>query len=156
MMVIPGYLFSPKFSSEYISLKSGSQAPLFEGAGYVTIRTEPNLNLGVERDLDIAQKIAKILSEAEPGPLKTIERAIKVLGEERAQNLLEQAQQIEVEGGGMLTDDGSQRRTLAVYFLNWSSIRPHRRNAKPSLAPSEPPLLPKPSSNPSPGKSVRL
>ena len=67
--------------------------------------------------MNTVQKIAEALGETEPGPLKTIERVIKVLGEERGQALLEQTRQVEAEGGGMLTDDGSQRRTPGgVYF----------------------------------------
>lgn len=66
--------------------------------------------------MNTIQKIAEALGEAEPGPLKTIERVINVLGEERAQALLEQAQQIEA-GGGMRTDDNSRYRTPGgVYF----------------------------------------
>lgn len=76
----------------------------------------------------MVQKIAEALGETEPGPLRTIERVIKVLGEERAEAILEQTQQIEKEGG-MLMDDGSQRRTSGgVYFkLVKSQTTPRER-----------------------------
>lgn len=45
--------------------------------------------------MNTIQKIAEALGETESGPLKTIERVIKVLGEERAQALLEQTRQVE-------------------------------------------------------------
>ncbi len=68
------------------------------------------------RDLNTVQKIAEALEETEPGPLRTIERVIKVLYEERAEAILEQTQQIEKEGG-VLMDDGSQRRTIGGVFF---------------------------------------
>ncbi|MCL4299617.1 MAG: hypothetical protein KJ077_28025 [Anaerolineae bacterium] len=39
------------------------------------------------------------------------------MGEERVQNLLEQTQQIEAEGNGMLTEDGSRQRTKGGIFF---------------------------------------
>lgn len=68
-------------------------------------------------DLNTVQKIAEALGETEPGPLRTIERVIQILGEERAQALPEQTQQIETKGGGMLTDDSTQRRTPGGVFF---------------------------------------
>jgi hypothetical protein len=54
---------------------------------------------------------------------------IKVLGEDRIQALPEQTQQIEAKGGGMLTDDGIQRRTPGgVFFkLTKSQTTPKER-----------------------------
>lgn len=94
---------------------------------------------------EMVQKIAEALGETESGPLKTIERVIKVLGEERALVLLEQTQQIETEGG-MLTDDGSQRRMPGgVYFKlvknqtkpreRWAIFGPLRAAAEPKTKP---------------------
>jgi hypothetical protein len=66
--------------------------------------------------VDIPQKIATDLGETEPDPLKTIERIVKVLGEERALALLDETLKIESEGG-MLTENGSQRRTTGGVFF---------------------------------------
>ncbi|MEW5959372.1 MAG: phosphorylated adapter RNA export RNA-binding domain-containing protein [Chloroflexota bacterium] len=67
--------------------------------------------------MDLIKKIAETLAETEPAPLKTIERVVKILGEERALAMLEETVKVEAEGGGILTDDGARRRTMGgVYF----------------------------------------
>ncbi|NJN97952.1 MAG: hypothetical protein HC875_29690 [Anaerolineales bacterium] len=66
--------------------------------------------------MSTAQKIAAELGETEHTPIKTIERIVKVLGEERALALLDETLKIEADGG-MLTEDGSQRRTPGGVFF---------------------------------------
>lgn len=96
--------------------------------------------------MDTSQKIAETLGETEPGPLRTIKRVIKVLGEECALTLLEQAQQIETEGDGMLSDDGAHRRTPGGVFFKlvknqtkpkerWAIFGPIRTTAEPKTKP---------------------
>jgi hypothetical protein len=99
---------------------------------------------GGEAKLSTSQKIAAALGETEKAPLATIERLIKIIGEERAQALLDEALKVEAEGG-MLTDDGSKRRTPGgVFFklaknrtasrerwLIFSSTRPTKPKPKP-------------------------
>jgi hypothetical protein len=78
------------------------------------------------RDLNTVQKIAEALEETEPGPLRTIERVIKVLGEERAEAILEQTQQIEstlpLWGG----ECSNEPKRLLVWdsqlFFSWFTI----------------------------------
>jgi hypothetical protein len=61
-------------------------------------------------------KIAATLGETEQMPLETIQRVVEVIGEEKALAILEETVQVEAEGG-MLTNDGQQRRTPGgVYF----------------------------------------
>ncbi|MCL4298471.1 MAG: hypothetical protein KJ077_22230 [Anaerolineae bacterium] len=96
--------------------------------------------------MNAVQKIAETLGEAETGPLRTIERVVTVLGEERALILLEQTQQIEVEGAGLLTNDGSQRRTPGGVFFKlaknqttskerWAIFGPTRTAVTPKAKP---------------------
>jgi hypothetical protein len=69
-----------------------------------------------QRRWEVAHQIAAALNETDKAPLKTIERLVFVLGEERALSLLAETQQIEADGG-RLTNDGQQRRTPGgVYF----------------------------------------
>jgi hypothetical protein len=84
--------------------------------------------------LNTVQKIAEALGETEPGPLRTIERVIKVLGDERAQVLLEQTQQIDAKGGGILTDDGTQRRTPGGVFFKLTKSQTTPKERWASLA----------------------
>jgi len=67
--------------------------------------------------LNIADSIAARLNETEETPVHTIERIVKVLGEERALALLDEAIKIDTEGGGMRTDDGERCRTLGGTFF---------------------------------------
>jgi hypothetical protein len=64
----------------------------------------------------IVEKIAAALGETDKVPLKTIDRLVTVLGEERALALLEEALKVEAEGG-LKTDDGQRQRSPGgVYF----------------------------------------
>ena len=64
----------------------------------------------------VVQKIATDLGETDTIPLETIERIVGVIGEEKALALLDETMQVE-SGGGMMTNDGQQRRSPGgVYF----------------------------------------
>ena len=65
---------------------------------------------------DTTQKIIKALGETEEAPLIAIGRIVKILGEERALAILDETLKIETEGG-MLTDNGTHRRTLGGVFF---------------------------------------
>ncbi|MEW5957189.1 MAG: phosphorylated adapter RNA export RNA-binding domain-containing protein [Chloroflexota bacterium] len=66
--------------------------------------------------MNAVDKIATTLGETETTPLATIERVIKVLGEEKALAILAETVKVEAEGG-ILTDDGARRRTIGgLYF----------------------------------------
>lgn len=67
--------------------------------------------------MNITDKIAASLNEKEETPVRTIERIVKVLGEERALTLVSEAIKINTEDGGMQTDDGERRRTLGGIFF---------------------------------------
>jgi hypothetical protein len=67
--------------------------------------------------LNIADSIATSLNETEETPVRTIERIVKVLGEERALALANEAIKISTADGGMQTDDGERRRTLGGIFF---------------------------------------
>jgi hypothetical protein len=60
--------------------------------------------------------IAQQLGETEAEPLKRLKGVVKVLGVEEALALCEQALQVEREGG-MLTKDGSRKRTVGGIFF---------------------------------------
>ena len=62
------------------------------------------------------QEIAVALGETEECPLGIIKRLVKVMGEERALVWLDEALKVEADGG-MLTDDGNQRRTVGGVFF---------------------------------------
>lgn len=66
--------------------------------------------------MNTVQKIAAELGETERTPVKTIERIVKVLGEERALALLDETLTIEAEGG-MLSNNQAQRRTRGGVFF---------------------------------------
>jgi hypothetical protein len=66
--------------------------------------------------LTTVEKIATTLGEADQTPLAELERLVNVLGEERALTMLDEALKVEAEGG-MLTDDGTRRRTLGGVFF---------------------------------------
>lgn len=67
--------------------------------------------------MDIAESIAAKLNETEETPVRTIERIVKVLGEERALALANEAIKINTADGGMQTDDGERCRTLGGMFF---------------------------------------
>ena len=60
--------------------------------------------------------IAQQLGETEAEPLKRLKGVVKALGVEEALALCEQALQVEREGG-MLTKDGSRKRTVGGIFF---------------------------------------
>ncbi len=93
---------------------------------------------------EIVDEIAAQLGETEPTPRKTIKRAVRILGPERVQALLDRTLETERTGGLMLPD-GSRRRTpggVFFYLLRKSVapkeghkiLRPH-----PPAAPAPPP-----------------
>ncbi len=64
----------------------------------------------------IAWEIARQLNETEKQALLQIRRTIRIMGEETARDLLRQTLEVEAQGG-MVTNDGSRRRTPGgVYF----------------------------------------
>jgi predicted Zn-ribbon and HTH transcriptional regulator len=65
---------------------------------------------------DVAERIAAALGEQEPGAIAQIMRVTRVLGEKRALEHLTKTQEVENQGG-MLTLDGSRRRTAGGVFL---------------------------------------
>jgi hypothetical protein len=87
--------------------------------------------------LNSIQKITKGLGETKPEPLKTIERLVKVLGEERALALLDETLKIEAEGG-MLTADGSQRRTRGGVFFKLAKSKMTGRERGLIFMPKQP------------------
>lgn len=88
--------------------------------------------------MNIVQKIAEVLDETEPEPLKTIGRIVKVLGEARALALLDETLKIEADGG-MLTEDGSQRRTKGGVFFRLAKTRTTGRERGLIFIPKHPP-----------------
>jgi hypothetical protein len=61
-------------------------------------------------------EIATYLGETDPKPKATIERSVAALGIEAAQALRQEVEGIEA-AGGMLTADGSRRRTPGGIYL---------------------------------------
>jgi hypothetical protein len=66
--------------------------------------------------VNVVEKIATTLGETDKSPLATIDRMVKVLGEEKSLAILEEALKIEA-GEGMLTDNKSRRRTVGGTFF---------------------------------------
>ncbi len=64
----------------------------------------------------IVEKIATSLGETDQVPLKTIDRMVNVLGEERVLALFEETLKIEAEGG-LKTDDGLRQRSPGGVFF---------------------------------------
>lgn len=62
------------------------------------------------------EEIATALGETEPRARATIERSVAVLGIEAAQALRREVESVEAEGG-MLTADGTRRRTPGGIYL---------------------------------------
>lgn len=88
--------------------------------------------------MNTIKKITEALDETEPEPIKTIERLVKVLGEERALALLDETLKIETEGG-MLTADGSQRRTKGGVFFRLTKTKTTGRERGLIFIPKQPP-----------------
>ncbi len=65
---------------------------------------------------EAVQRIATALGETNAQPLAHIRRIVRVLGEERAHQLLTQAQTVE-QDGGLMTISGKRRRTLGGVFF---------------------------------------
>ena len=65
----------------------------------------------------IATSIAQQLHETEAGPRVLIQRIVRLLGEENALRYLQETIRIE-EGGGMMLQDGSRRRTPGGVFFS--------------------------------------
>ncbi len=64
----------------------------------------------------VAWEIARQLGETQQQPVVQIRRTIRIMGEETAVDLLRQTLEVEAQGG-MLTNDGTRRRTPGgVYF----------------------------------------
>jgi hypothetical protein len=79
---------------------------------------------------ELPQKIAAALGETKGIPLSQIERIVEILGEERAQGLLDETLKVEAEGG-LLTADKKRRRTPGgVFFkLTKDQTTPEQRRA---------------------------
>src|SRR5579859_5383478 len=73
-------------------------------------------DLDRERRVAMAATIAAQLGETGETPCAQIRRALKVLGAEQVQALLQEALSIEA-GEGILIRDGSRRRTLGGVFF---------------------------------------
>lgn len=98
-----------------------------------------------------AQQIAAALGETALGPTKQIDVIVRLLGEETALAILEQATTIEA-GGGLLLPDGSRRRTFGGVFFRLAREqatpeqraaiflpKPKPKGAAPPSAPTAPP-----------------
>ncbi|MCG3212291.1 MAG: hypothetical protein FOGNACKC_05939 [Anaerolineae bacterium] len=72
--------------------------------------------------MSVVDTIAAALGETESTPVKTIGRLVRVIGEERAQALLEETLKLEA-GDGMLTEDGQRRRTPGGTFFKLAKER---------------------------------
>ncbi len=64
----------------------------------------------------LTRQIATQLGETKPTPLSQIRRMLHTIGPERAQTFVEQALEVEAQGG-MLLPDGSHKRTLGGVFF---------------------------------------
>jgi hypothetical protein len=68
-------------------------------------------------DKDEAVKtIAHTLGESEPEPLAQLQAVVEILGVEKATALCEKAVELEQQGG-MLTKDGTRRKTVGGVFF---------------------------------------
>jgi sirohydrochlorin ferrochelatase len=75
---------------------------------------------------DVAERIAAALGEQEPRAIAQITRVTRVLGEKCALGYLAKTQEMENKGG-MLTLDGSRRRTACGVFLRLIKESPSRQ-----------------------------
>ncbi|MCB0179991.1 MAG: hypothetical protein KDI62_17290, partial [Anaerolineae bacterium] len=65
---------------------------------------------------ETTRKVAKALGESESTPLNTIERLVKVVGDERVLELLAETVKLENDGG-LKTNDGARQRTRGGVFF---------------------------------------
>ncbi|NJK81617.1 MAG: hypothetical protein HC914_17745 [Chloroflexaceae bacterium] len=72
--------------------------------------------LNQHNSLDAALRLAQVLGETEPEPVQLLQRVVEVLGTPETQELLDLTSQIESDGG-LLTRDGSRRRTPGGTFF---------------------------------------
>lgn len=92
---------------------------------------------------EIVDEIAAQLGETEPTPRKTIKRAVRILGPDQVQALLDCTLETERTGGLMLPD-GSRRRTPGgvFFYLIRMSVEPKERykilRPHPNPAPAQP------------------
>jgi hypothetical protein len=93
---------------------------------------------------EAVQTIARKLGEVERKPRNTIKAIVKILGTEKALAYCERALEVERQGG-MLTRDGSRRRTPGGVFFYLVSRSNNKRvkklfpPRKPAPAPPETP-----------------
>jgi len=76
--------------------------------------TEPTNDPSNQRQS--AQEIAQALGETAPAPMRQIAQLLQVLGADLTRALLQEALQVET-AGGLLTEDGSRRRTPGGIFF---------------------------------------
>ncbi len=81
-------------------------------AGPTTTDTKPPKR----HDPETVRRIAAELGETAAQPLAHLRRMVRTLGEERVQQLVQQAQAVEAQGG-MRLPDGSRRRSLGGVFF---------------------------------------
>jgi hypothetical protein len=103
---------------------------------------------------DLPQKIADTLGETNPVPLKQIRRIVEILGESRAQTLLDEALDIEA-AGGMLTADGKRRRTPGGVFFKLAKDKATPEERRTIFPPPKRKKKAKPKP-PEPGELARL
>jgi len=95
----------------------------------------------------VVERIASDLGETAGQALGQIRGIVRVLGEERARQLVQHAKAVE-EQGGMLVPDGSRRRTLGGVFFKLARDQaspaqrdriwmPKNRRPKPKAAATE-------------------
>jgi PHAX RNA-binding domain len=87
-------------------------------------------DLARARKQEVADLIAEQLGEQDQLPRATIWRSVNVLGIENALTFLKRAQEIDA-AGGIMTQDGSRRRTLGgVYFNLLHKEVPRKKHAR--------------------------
>ena len=107
--------------------------------------TESKRGKGI--DPTVVERIASDLGETAGQALGQIRGIMRVLGEERARQLVQQAKAVEVQGG-LLVPDGSRRRTLGGVFFKLARDQaspaerdriwlPKNRRPKPKAAATE-------------------
>jgi hypothetical protein len=94
--------------------------------------------------IEKAQPLAAILGETEEKPIFQIARAIDFLGLEKAEELVKKAQEV-YAGEGLLTKDGSRKRTLGGCFFRLAreavTKKQWRKKIKPIAKPARPPKI---------------
>lgn len=130
------------------SSPKGCKRPVHERLGRRG-KTEEENKKPMSKEAVVAQQIADRLKEPKKDLL---ERVVHILGEEKAQQLLNMAEDVE-SAGGLMTYDKSRRRTPGGVFFhllkNDRSVRPRQRRAifanEPRERPKPSPKLPPPS-----------